>query len=313
MAGLEGRVNSEPSPGPELAVVVPTRNRPQHAVDCARAILATAGFSELIVVDQSPGDETRLALDALADPRLRYVRSSLKGAANGRNAGIDSSRAELIAFTDDDCRVTADWASNIVRIFRGDAQVAIVCGRVTVPEDIARQGFAGTFEPVVREWQHRYPPPGPEWGITANFAARRSALDQVGAFDPMLGVGAPLLAGEEPDLLFRVLRAGFKVINATEVHVEHLGVRAPGAETRALWFAYTAGTAAALVKHVRLGDVEGARLYASWLSKTAAEVVKSLYLGRRPTGAGLLKGFVSGSIASLKFGIDRERKMYEAR
>jgi len=36
-------------------------------------------------------------------------------------------------------------------------------------------------------------------------------------------------------------------------------------------------------------------------------------LGRRPTGAGLLKSFVTGSIASWKFGIDRERRVYERR
>jgi len=298
---------------PQVAVVVPTRNRPQHALDCAKSILATKGFSELIVVDQSSGTETRDALAAIADPRLRYVHSTLKGAANGRNVGIESTRAELIAFTDDDCRVAADWIANMLEIFEGDPQVAIVCGRVTVPEEIALQGFAGSFEPQVREWQYRYPPPGPEWGITANFAARRSVLDQVGAFDPMLGVGAPLLAGEEPDLLFRVLSAGYKVINAIEVQVEHLGVRAHGEETRSLWAAYSAGTAAALIKHVRLGDVQGTKLYSRWLSKTALEVVKSIVLGRRPTGAGLLKSFVTGSIASWKFGIDRERRVYERR
>lgn len=305
--------NSNSDSWPEVSVVVPTRNRPQHALECAKSILATQGFSELIIVDQSNNPDTRTALETIADSRLRYVHSALKGATSGRNVGIENSRADVIAFTDDDCRVATDWVASIVRLFRTDPAIAVVCGRVTVPEEIGRQGFAAAFEPIVREWQHDYPPPGVDWGITANFAVRRSVFDQVGPFDPMLGPGAPLLCGEEPDILFRVLRAGLKVVNAAEVQVQHLGVRAHGEETRALWAAYSAGTAAALIKHLRLGDVEGARLYARWLSKTTTEVVKSLFLGRRPTGAGLLKGFISGSVASWKFGIDRERRIYERR
>ena len=42
--------------------------------------------------------------------------------------------------------------------------------------------------------------------------SRRFRLDRTGAFDPMLGAGAPLRSGGEPDFLFRVLRAGMKVV-----------------------------------------------------------------------------------------------------
>jgi GT2 family glycosyltransferase len=219
----------------------------------------------------------------------------------------------VVAFTDDDCRVDAHWVASIVRIFRSDPETAVVCGRVTVPEELTRQGFAVGFEPVVREWQHRFPAPGTDWGITANFAVRRAVFDQVGVFDPMLGPGAPLLCGEEPDILFRVLRVGLKVINASEVHVEHLGIRAHGEEARALFDTYGAGTAAALIKHVRLGDLQGTTLYARWLAKSGTRVLKSVLTGTRPTGARFLKAFVTGSIASWRFGIDPKRRIYEKR
>jgi glycosyltransferase involved in cell wall biosynthesis len=298
---------------PSISVVVPTRNRAQHARDCARAILETSGFIELIVVDQSDGPETRLALETIADERLQYVHSTLRGATNGRNVGIEKSRGDIVAFTDDDCRIDADWALRIAEAFRASPETAVVCGRVTVPEEIQRQGFAVGFEPVVREWQNRFPAPGVDWGITANFAVKRSVFDQVGPFDPMLGPGAPLLCGEEPDLLFRVLRAGLKVVNAREVHVQHFGVRAPGEETRALFDTYAAGTAAALIKHARLLDPQGAALYARWLAKSGTRVVKSVLTGTRPTGARFLKAFVSGTLASWKFKIDPDRRIYEKR
>jgi GT2 family glycosyltransferase len=298
---------------PTISVVVPTRNRPQHALDCAKSILATAGFIELVIVDQSDNPQTREALATLRDERLRYVHSTLRGATNGRNVGIENSRGHVVAFTDDDCRVAADWISSIASIFRADPEIGIVCGRVTVPLEMQQQGFAAEFEPVVREWQNRFPAPGTDWGITANFAVRRAVFDQVGKFDPMLGPGAPLLCGEEPDILFRVLRAGLKVVNASEAQVEHLGIRAHGEETRALWDTYTAGTAAALFKHVRLGDLQGTTLYASWLAKSGMRVVKSVLTGTRPTGARSLKAFVTGSLSSWKFKIDREKRVYAKR
>src|SRR5205085_589933 len=147
----------------------------------------------------------------------------------------DSSRGEIIAFTDDDCRVAPDWISSIAHIFGSDSDAALVCGRVRVPEEIQQRGFAIGFEPQERDWFKRFPPPARDWGITANLAVRRSVLLRVGSFDPVLGPGAPLLCGEEPDLLFRVLKAGMKVVNAREVQVDHLGARAPGAESTELW------------------------------------------------------------------------------
>ena len=144
-------------------------------------------------------------------------------------------------------------------VFAGDPQVAVVCGTVRVPEEIQHLGYAEGFEGKQREWQGEYPPLGQDWGITANFSLRRSVLSEIGDFDPFLGAGAPLCSGGEPDFLFRVLRAGYKVINANEVVVDHYGIRKPGEEFRKLIMGYSAGTAAAMFKHVRLRDPDVTR------------------------------------------------------
>jgi len=293
-----------------LSIVVPTRNRPDHAQACARTILAGGDFEELLFVDQSEGGATEDSLAALGDHRVRCVRSELRGATNGRNVGIELTHGALIAFTDDDCRVAPDWIASIRRIFAADTQVAVVCGRVRVPEELQRQGFVMSFEPHVREWSGRFPPPERDWGITANLAARREVLLRVGKFDPILGPGAPLLCGEEPDLLFRVLKAGFKVVNAREVIVDHLGVRAYGPQSRRLWQDYGVGTAAALFKHVRLGDRDAAALYLRHLGIMGRVIVKNLLAGRRPTGVVYTLAFLSGALASFKFRIDREQRLY---
>jgi glycosyltransferase involved in cell wall biosynthesis len=293
-----------------ISVIVPTRNRASDAIACVRSIVRADGFAELIVVDQSDDRATGDALAAVGDRRVRYLASELRGATNGRNAGVEASSGEILAFTDDDCRVSPDWTAGIARIFATDRDVAVVCGRVEVPAELAKHGYAVSFEPEVREWQGRFPPPGRDWGITANFAVRRSVFARVGPFDGLLGPGAPLVCGEEPDFLFRVLKAGLKVVNAREVEVEHLGVRAHGAESSRLWHVYAAGTGAAIFKHVRLGDRDAIALYLRHLGGCARLVSTNVLHLHRPIGIGYTLAFLSGAMASLKFRIDRERRLY---
>ncbi len=302
-----------PVAAPTVSVVVPTRNRAHRVADCAKSILAVDGFVDLIFVDQSDDRATEEALSKIRDARLRYVRTETRGVTNGRNVGIRASQSDLIAFTDDDCRVHSDWIQNIQKIFASDSSVAVVCGRVVVPDEIKHLGYAEGFEPRERQWQFRYPPIGQDWGITANMSLRKSVVDKVGLFDPMLGAGAPLRSGGEPDFLFRVLRAGMKVVNASEVVVDHYGIRKPGEEFRKLIIGYNAGTAAAFFKHIRLGDPEAAGVYFRFLGSTLARVGRNVLKGQRPTGLNSLLAFMSGTLASYKFGIDRERREYVPR
>jgi hypothetical protein len=227
--------------------------------------------------------------------------------------GLELAVGDVIAFTDDDCRVAPDWVASMARIFATDPDAAVVCGRVRVPEHLRELGFTENFEPHIREWQGRYPPFGSDWGITANLAVRRSVVGLVGKFDPMLGAGAPLRSGGEPDFLFRVLRAGLKIVNAAEVSVDHLGVRAPGVESQRLMRGYGVGTGAAFFKHVRLGDRDAMGVYLGFVGANVQRVCASLVRGKRPVGLGYLFSFLSGSLRSYKFRVDPRQKQYVER
>lgn len=298
---------------PVVSVVLPTRNRHAHALACAKTILQNPDFLELLVVDQSDGTETKDALAPLTDPRLRYIRTSTRGVTAARNLGIDESKGDVVAFTDDDCRVPANWVAMLSGVFEADPEAAVVCGRVVVPVELLDKGFTESFEPHVREWQGRYPPFGSDWGITANLSLRKSVVERVGHFDPMLGAGAPLRSGGEPDLLFRVLRAGLKIVNASEVTVDHLGVRAHGAESQKLMRGYGKGTGAALFKHIRLGDLDAARVYAGFIAANVQRVCANLVKGQRPLGLGYLVSFVQGSLDSYQFNVDKQSRAYTPR
>jgi len=297
------------NPRPRVSVVVPTRDRAEHVKHCVPTVLANPELHELLVIDQSADASTEEALKPFAGPKLRYVHSDQRGVTNGRNLGIELSTGDAVAYTDDDCRVPPDWVTKIAGLFEADPEASIICGRVLIPSSNA-QGFTTSFEPVVRDWQGRYPPPDRDWGITANFALRKEVVARIGHFDPVLGAGAPLRSGGEPDFIYRALKAGMKVVNAKEVEVEHLHARAEGEASKKLLSNYASGTAAAFIKHVRLGDLTAARIYLKHLSGCAKLMLINAAHLHRPLGIGYTLAFLEGSVKSFSYRVDRKRRLY---
>jgi hypothetical protein len=62
-----------------------------------------------------------------------------------------------------------------------------------------------------------------------------------------------------------------------------------------------------------LGDREAAGLYLRFFGQNVSRIGKSLVQRGRPTGLGYLVGFVSGAVASYKFGVDRQLRRYVER
>jgi len=299
---------------PRISAVVPTRKRPDHAAPCAGSILGNAADDfELLIVDQSDDDATKRALAVYADDRrFRYIRSSSRGASAARNVGVEQSTAPIIAFTDDDCRVSTDWLQQISSLFEREPKAALVFGKVSIPEELKGRGFAADFEPHQRAYCHELPPVHLAWGLGANMSARRSLFERLGTFDPLLGPGSPFRAGEESDLAIRALAAGYKVVNAAEIAVLHLGVR-EGDEASKLMRGYGRAMGATLTKHVRLGTRESKGLLLSWFTHFAGKGLLNAALGRRPTGLGLVGGMLAGAYSSLSQPIDRTRGIYTSR
>ena len=298
---------------PRISAVVPTRNRPDHDAPCAGSILSNLGDDfELLIVDQSDDDASERALAVYAgDRRFRYIRSSSRGASAARNVGVEQSKAPIIAFTDDDCRVSTDWLQQITTLFEQEPEAALVFGKVSIPDELKGKGFAAEFEPHQRVCYHEYPPAHVNWGLGANMSARRSLFERLGTFDPLLGPGSPFRAGEEFDLAIRALAARYKVVHAAEIAVLHLGVR-EGDEASKLVRGYGKATGATIAKHVRLGTRENKALL-SWFIHFSRRGLLNAVLGRRPTGLGFVGGMLAGAYLSLSQPIDRARGIYTNR
>jgi glycosyltransferase involved in cell wall biosynthesis len=276
-------------------------------------VLCDQSDFEVVIVDQSTDDMTEEAVRAeIHDARLRIVRSSLAGISNARNLGVMVTSAPIIAFTDDDCRPEPGWAGALLRVFVDDPGTALVFGRVHLLPDAHTHGYAASFEPGRRVIQGELPAPAGGFGIGANFAIRRPHLERLGGFDPLLGTGAPFFsAGEELDVMVRALHAGYRVVNAAECDVLHLGLRR-GADIRTLTIGYQIATGAALGKHARLAGLSGLRDLRRWVSFYLGQVAADVARLRRPR-LGAPSYFIAGALLTFRYRIDHAHGLLRMR
>ena len=89
---------------PLISVIIPTRNRPLLATRAVKSVLQqTLTELEAIVVIDGLDESTCTELAQIDDPRLQIVQlPASRGGAVARNAGVDRSKGEWIAFLDDD-------------------------------------------------------------------------------------------------------------------------------------------------------------------------------------------------------------------
>ena len=87
-----------------VSIIIPTYNREKTLPDSIRSVLAqTYPDFELIIADDCSTDHTADVVQAIGDPRIRYIcLEKNQGACAARNAGIKIAKGELIAFQDSD-------------------------------------------------------------------------------------------------------------------------------------------------------------------------------------------------------------------
>ncbi|HEU5099151.1 MAG TPA: glycosyltransferase, partial [Roseiflexaceae bacterium] len=220
---------------PTVTVVVCTRER---TADLARCLAALARLEypalELLVVDNAPRSEATRQLVSQY-PQVRYVREPRPGLSWARNRAIMEARGQIVAFTDDDVVVDAGWVAALARVFAENRQVMAVTGLVvpyeleTEPQQLFEQygGFGRGFErqwhclDITKDKQKAGHHGAGKFGTGANMAFRRSIFQQIGCFDPALGVGTPTNGGEDLEMFFRVLHEGYTLVYEPEALVWH--------------------------------------------------------------------------------------------
>lgn len=187
---------------PKVSVVVCAFNAAATLDDnlCSLARLSYPNY-EVIVVNDGSTDATPQIAERY-DVRVISVPNG--GLSAARNLGLHAASGEIVAYTDADTRVDRDWLSHLVQPFL-EHDFAGVGGPNVVPRD-----DSWVAQCVARA------PGGPIHvmldNVTAehipgcNMAFRRSALLEVGGFDPTY-----IKAGDDVDICWRLQDAGYKL------------------------------------------------------------------------------------------------------
>ena len=106
----------------DLAVVIPTRNRPALLADCLRTLAGqkTTASVEVVVVDDGSVDPLSPVVAEFSAQAItfRTLRTPSAGLSVARNRGVEATTADLIAFLDDDTLVAPGWCDGVVTAFR---------------------------------------------------------------------------------------------------------------------------------------------------------------------------------------------------
>lgn len=122
-----------------IAAAIPTRNRPDDLVAAVDSILAQRRVpDELIVVDQSPGDESRRRVEAMfaqgrgAAMRLTYIHdAAIAGLVPAKQVAAKLSDANVLCFLEDDVVLEPEYIEEIESGFSVCPEMLGCCGVVT--------------------------------------------------------------------------------------------------------------------------------------------------------------------------------------
>lgn len=280
-----------------ISVVICTYNRAaslRQTLDSLRQMSVPRELEwEVVVVDNNSTDDTRRVVEDFARRSsfpVRYVFELRQGLAAARNAGIANSRGEIIAFADDDMLLPPEWLSNIWQEFSLDSELGVLSSRVELADrrDLPLMIIPDTTRRVIWSFLEA------DGYVGCCWALRRSLVDDVGAFDPVLGAGARFRSAEDVDYVYRVSKKRWKMLYAPSVLSFHKhGRRTPEAE-KALLRDYNIGRGAFYAKHLLSGDVFAAKLMYWTVASRARLFLRGRHVAQicRTTGW-LIAGFTS--------------------
>ncbi len=201
---------------PDVSVVVPTRDRPAALAECLVAIEAQHGPTfEVVVVDDGSEDTSAVAAVVARAPRARLVRELGRGPAAARNRGAAEATAELVCFTDDDCRPLPGWLARLEACHRTGAEVIAGPTRVGNPGSVIERAAQTVTNHLVESSLDatrgtvRFAP-------TSNLACRTMLLAAVPFDDDF-----PLAAGEDREWCRRVGERGIEIAYEAQAVVAH--------------------------------------------------------------------------------------------
>ncbi len=204
--------------GPQdVTVVVPVRDRPAQL---DRLLGALEGLACVVIDDASADAGTTKEIAERHDARFVGLTSNV-GPSGARNAGLERVHTAVVAFVDSDCTPAAGWLGPLLGHF-DDPLVAAVAPRIVAaparpPRALSRyEAVRPSLDRGAREGPVRPNTPIP-FVPSAALLVRTDVAAGPELFD------AALRGGEDVDLVWRLVAAGWDIRYVPASTVEHDG------------------------------------------------------------------------------------------
>ena len=218
-----------------LSLVIATYNRAEQlmiTLDSVAAQQCSCGEWECVVVDNNSQDDTRERVERFTaehpELNLRYIFEQKQGLSHARNAGIEASVGDIIAFIDDDERIVEEFVEAYITLFDSYPDAMAAGGKIIADYPTGRP-----------RWMSHYPElpnanpmdfgeevkPFPKSRIPGggNMAMRRTVFATIGMFDTSLGrTGKKLIGGEESDLFERMAKFSMRCYYVPRAVMYHI-------------------------------------------------------------------------------------------
>jgi len=195
-----------------VSVVIPCYRQAHFLPRAVRSVLdQTFTDVEAVIIDDGSPDQPLSHLGDLArDRRVVFLQQENAGVGAARNAGVNASHGAFLNFLDADDWLAPEFCERLLPVFTESESLGFVyCDMHHVYEDTAPQNESEEYS-VGRSRRIVSGNILPSLLVGGYFSpqtvlVRRTALDQVGLFDPTLGGHA------DWDLWLRIAASGFPV------------------------------------------------------------------------------------------------------
>jgi len=183
------------------AAVIIGRNEGERLVSCLESLLAS--LDVVVYVDSGSSDNSLEEASRRGVHCLPLDLSIPFTAARARNEGVEyllnkHFGLKYIQFVDGDCEVQPEWVGEAQNFLDNNSQYAVVCGRRR--ERYPNNSIYNQLCDI-------------EWNTPVGdaLACGGDALIRVGAFNQVEGYREGLIAGEEPEMCFRLRAKAWKI------------------------------------------------------------------------------------------------------
>ena len=245
----------------KLSIIVATRNRAYAIPACLdsiqAAILNAARVeAEIVVVDNGSTDDTSAVIKAWSRActvPVQVLSEPNVGLSRARNCALRAARGDLIAITDDDCRMDKEFVNDLLRHDADDDDLVLRGGRIELGDPTDLPHTINT-SPTRKRWSRalntaRYDSMSGKLN-GCNMTMRRSLVERLGLFDENFGPGTPTSAGEDTEYIYRAYCANVAIEYVPDMTVAHHHGRKTKDAGYKLWRSYMTGDGAICAKYI---------------------------------------------------------------